>query len=441
MSKYEPIIGLEVHVEQNTDSKMFCACPADHFAAEPNTQTCPVCLGLPGALPYTNSHAIENIIKFGLAFNCDIATFSKFDRKHYRYPDLPKGFQTSQYDLPFCSSGTWISTDGTIVGITRIHLEEDTGKLVHTDVNGKKSSLVDFNRGGVPLMEMVTEPEFRNAESVMEFLRETQLIVRYLGISSADMEKGSMRLEANISMREVGDEKLPDYKIELKNINSFRYLEKAIVEEIKRQTALLEKGETPVQETRGFDENSGSTFSQRTKEGSADYRYFPEPDLPPIRISIETIENLKKTMPILPKQKREELQKMGLSEHYTDVISTDVDRLQYFESAVDIAHDKNISAKEIANVIVNQNLDKKYNEPALLVKYLYELQNKDYASADDTRSAIEKVVSEQPKAVKDYQSGNIKVIGFIIGMVQKELKGKGNVKIIQKLLTEELQKV
>lgn len=432
--KYEPVIGLEVHVELATDSKMFCECPADHFAKSPNSQTCPVCLGLPGALPYANQKAVEDTIKFGLAFGCDIARFSKWDRKHYRYPDLPKGYQISQYDLPLCSKGKWQNIE-----ITRIHLEEDTGKLVHQKVNGKESSLIDYNRSGVPLMEMVTEPDFRDVESISNFLREVQLIVRYLGVSEADMEKGSMRLEANVSVRKVGETKLPDFKVELKNINSFKYLERAVKAEIKRLTEVLESGETPRQETRGYDETKDRTFSQRVKEGSADYRYFPEPDLPPLEISDNDIQTIEKTMPELPEYKREVLRKLELSDHYIDTLVQDKSRVEYFEQAHKLGKKENLSAKLIANVIVNQNLDQKYPEPALLIKYLYELENKDYANGDEVEEAVKKVVDNNTKAVEDYKSGKTNVVGFLIGQVQKELKGKGNPKDITDKLISFLQ--
>ena len=433
-TKYEAIVGLEVHIELSTNAKMFCECPADHFGKKPNTQVCPVCLGLPGALPYANQRAIESVLRFGLAFGCETLKFSKFDRKHYHYPDLPKGYQISQYDLPFCKNGSFQE-----VRIRRIHLEEDTGKLVHGVVNGEKVSLVDFNRSGVPLMEMVTEPDFRDVDEIDKFLKEVQLIVRYLEISDADMEKGSMRLEANISVRKFGQSDYPDYKVELKNINSFRFLRGALNAEIERQTELLEDGQTIIQETRGYNEVKKVTFSQRTKEEAHDYRYFPEPDLPPIEISEETIEHLMKTIPELPQMKREKYMRLGLSDNYVEVIASDFNRSKYFEDSLIVASEYNISPKEIASVMVNQNLDKNYPEPQLLIKKLVEMQKKDYANQNEVQIAIKKVILTNEKAVNDYKAGKTAVVGFLIGQVQKELNGQGDPKLVAQMLTETLQ--
>jgi aspartyl-tRNA(Asn)/glutamyl-tRNA(Gln) amidotransferase subunit B len=439
-SKLIPIIGLEVHIELATKSKLFCGCSADHFGKKPNTQVCPVCLGLPGALPYTNYDAVISTIKFGTALGASINKFSKFDRKHYFYPDLPKSYQISQYDLPFCVGGTFRLPDGKVINIRRVHLEEDTGKLVHETIDGVKSSLIDFNRSSVPLMEMVTEPDFHDTESVVGFLKEIQLIARYLEISNADMEKGSMRLEANISLSPDGG--LPDYKVELKNINSFRFLDKAIKAEIARQEKLLTSGEKIPQETRGYDEVKQTTYLQRVKEEANDYRYFPEPDLPPVRFTEDQISKIKSETPELPGEARKRFEtEYKLSKDFIEILIGDRARAKYFEEALLVAQDKpGISAKTIADVMINKKLDGQFPEPAGLIKRIVEMSNVEYASNDDVDNAVKSVLMENEKAIKDYQAGNGQVVGFLIGMVQKKLEGKGNAQAVREKLLERLQK-
>ncbi|AKM83581.1 hypothetical protein A2422_01785 [Candidatus Woesebacteria bacterium RIFOXYC1_FULL_31_51] len=429
MNKYKIIIGLEVHIEPNTKQKMFCRCQQDHFGKIPNSNTCPICLGLPGALPYINKEAIEKIIKLGLALGSKINNFSRFYRKHYFYPDLPKGYQTSQLDSPFCIGGELLGKK-----INHIHLEEDAGKLVHETIDGEKVSLIDFNRSGSCLIEIVTEPVFNSVIEVIAFLKELQLIARYLDISNADMEKGSMRLEANISLSLDG--KLPNYKVELKNINSFKFLEKAINAEIERQSKALNSGEKLIQETRGYDEIKKTTFSQRTKADSHDYRYFPEADLPPVELDNSEIEKIKLKLVELPEVKRKRFaEKYKLSKEYTEILILDIKRANYFEEAFKLSPNLITS---IANLMVNKNLDKDFSEPAGLIRKILELTKVDYANSSDVEESISKVLYENPDVIKSFKDGKGQVIGFLIGQIQKKLNGKGDPRIIQQKLLEKL---
>jgi len=326
---YEPVIGMEVHAELKTKSKMFCDCENElGLEKEPNIHICPVCTAQPGALPVINKRAVEMVIKTGLALYCKIAEESFFERKNYFYPDLPKGYQISQYQKPLCFEG-FLEINSNKIGITRIHLEEDTGKLTHP--KGADYSLVDFNRAGVPLMELVTEPDIRSGEQAKKFCQELQLILRYLGVSDADMEKGQMRCEVNISLWEPSSGVFGT-KVEIKNLNSFRVVEKAIDFEIKRQTGMLERGEKVVQETRGWDDNKGETYSQRIKEEAHDYRYFPEPDLPPLKQLSVISEKLKGEIPELPAQKRARFaNEYNLPESDIEVFINNLELANYFE--------------------------------------------------------------------------------------------------------------
>jgi aspartyl-tRNA(Asn)/glutamyl-tRNA(Gln) amidotransferase subunit B len=486
--KYKPTIGMEVHVELKTDSKMFCACKNElGLDRIPNSNICPVCTGQPGALPVANEKAIEYVVKAGLALDCKIAKVSKFDRKNYFYPDLPKGYQISQYDQPLCGGGKLEAGSGKEIGITRIHLEEDTGKLLHQ--KGTDHSLVDFNRSGVPLMELVTEPDISSAGEAKKFCEELQLILRYLEISDADMEKGHMRCEANISISKNIKEK--GVKVEVKNLNSFKAVEKAIDFEIKRQRELLEGGKEVVQETRGWDESKMATFSQREKESAHDYRYFPEPDLPSLEFNESYIEKIRAELPELPAQKVERFRREYKIPRYdAEVLARDKDLACFFEESLseamelcssltksekitekksrktDLVRDKSDGkiAKLTANYIISEL--KKYLNDKTGVKDLKitpenfgELvsivaQSKINSSAaqivlsemvktgadpehiiaeknleqikdeSEIEKIVEKVISENPKSVADYKAGKQAVLQFLLGQVMKESKGK-----------------
>ena len=405
---WQTVLGFEVHIELNTASKMFCGCPADHFGKKPNTQTCPVCLGLPGALPVPNARAIEWCIKLGLALGCQINLFSKFDRKNYFYPDLPKGYQISQYDLPFCHGGSLLLASGKIIRITRVHMEEDTGKLQHAEINGKKVSLVDFNRSGVPLVEIVTEPDFDSLDDSTEFLKEIQHLVRALSISTADMEKGSMRLEANISVRKTGDSTLPNYKVEVKNVNSFRFITKAVEFEVARQIQVLSSGKTPLQETRGFKESTGETFTQRRKENAHDYRYFPEPDIPPLQFTKEQIDRWRHELPELPAATRNHLVSLGIPLPTAITIVSSPVRLKKFQE-LSATNDPLLVAKAVANC------------PEDKVSSLSLAPVSATATESQIRETAQKIIAKNPQAVTDIKSGKTQVKFFLVGQIKNQL--------------------
>ena len=420
--KLQPVIGLEIHVELKNKTGMFCGCSADHFGKAPNTNTCPVCLGLPGALPVPNHQAIDWALMVGLALNCRVNLESTFDRKHYFYPDLPKGYQISQYDDPFCQQGFLTLESGKKIRINRVHLEEDTAKMQHKTVDGKKLTLVDFNRSGVPLVEIVTEPDISSGAEAKEFLKKLRDILRSLAVSDCDMEKGSMRLEPNISWSRSASD-LADYKVEIKNLNSFKFAQTGIDYELKRQKAMLDQGKIPVQETRGYNPKLRQTFSQRIKETSADYRYFPDPDIPPIVLSPEYIEALRSKLPKLP-----EAEVSGLVKDFHLNISTaqllvkEPLKLAYFNK-----YSKEVGPKTLANLIVNKKIN--LDQPPQL---------KTTSRAIDSK-IIDQVIKENADIVAKYKAGKTSVIGFLVGQVMKLTHGQVDPKSVQQELLKRLQ--
>lgn len=434
--KLKPVIGMEIHVELKTNSKMFCGCPASHFGVEPNTQTCPVCLGMPGALPVPNAQAIEWTIMIGLGLSCQIAEKSKFDRKHYFYPDLPKGYQISQYDEPLCGHGS-IDTSLGRIGITRVHLEEDTAKLQHvaipSEVEGQtqKVTLVDFNRSSVPLVEIVTDPDITSAKQAREYAQKIHQLVRYLGVSDADMEKGSMRVEANISWGlDLG------YKVEVKNINSFRFLEKAIDFELKRQKELLEKDLIPAQETRGWSESKNQTYTQRTKEDAQDYRYFPDPDIPPLIISAKELARIKTAMPKLPDYYRQELlNTWHIRPDYIDTLIADKQRAEAVLVCLAQVTKRGFTAAEVINLIVNKNADPRHPDQ---IEAALSQAAKPVMSQTELQRVIKTALENNPDIVTKYKSGKTAVIGALVGEVMRQTKGQADAKTVNQILIKEL---
>ena len=430
---YQLICGAEIHVELKTKSKMFCGCQNDPFhAPKPNLYTCPVCLGLPGALPVPNQKAIEDTILLGLALHSQIAKVSKFDRKHYFYPDLPKGYQISQYDQPLCIGG-YLDTSFGRVNLTRIHLEEDTAKLQHATVNGQSVSLIDFNRSSVPLMEIVTEPDIKSPEMAKEFLKGLRDIIRALGIADCDMEKGGMRLEANISLTKDGT--LPHYKVEVKNINSFRFFANSLDYEFQRQSEILDKGEIPAQETRGYRSTSNSTVSQRTKEDAADYRYFPDPDIPPLIIDSAWVSTIQQRLRKLPNQIITDLVSAGITESAAKIILQDPDMLTFI-TQVKILDPK--SVRTAGNDLANKKIDYHQITPeAYLEAKKSNVQNQ-ISATSQLEPLVRQVLADNPELVAQYRAGKTGILGFFVGAVIKNTGGKADPRTVTELLKKNL---
>lgn len=475
---YDLVIGLEVHLQPKTKSKMFCFCGANYFGKEPNTHVCPVCLGLPGALPVPNKVAIEKCIKLGLALNSKVNKQSKFDRKHYFYPDLPKGYQISQYDLPFCYGGYVeidSEKDAKRIRITRIHLEEDTAKSIHTD----SQTLIDFNKSGVPLIELVTEPDFRDVKEVLIFAKRLRQIARYLEIGNADMEKGQLRFELNMSLKKAGEKGLPTYKIEVKNISSITVLEKVINYEFERQSKILDSGKVPAQETRGIRDLTGKTYSQRMKEDAQDYRYFPEPDIPPINISDEQIHSIAIELVELPQQRKfKYMEKYNLDPSTAETLISKKAFSDWFEASlkgednIDVVRlfakwltrdlsslmkidktsikDLKFSGKDLillVNKIYSKELTGTMARQVLEVLYknggnVEEIINKKGLTiiTDETEllTIVEIVLSDNSKVVQDIDK-NPNAIKFLLGQVMKQTKGLADPEKAMEVLSKRLQ--
>jgi aspartyl-tRNA(Asn)/glutamyl-tRNA(Gln) amidotransferase subunit B len=478
-TQYETIIGLETHCQLTTATKIFCGC-STQFGISPNGNVCPVCLGMPGMLPVLNEKVLEYAVKAGLALNCAIAPLSKFDRKQYFYPDLPKNYQISQYDLPIAEHG-WVSIeleDGTSkkIGVTRLHMEEDAGKLVHAGsdrLSGSSHSLVDYNRAGVPLCEIVSEPDIRSGAEAAAYAQEIRRILRYLGVCDGNMQEGSLRCDVNISVRPVGTEKFGT-KVEIKNMNSFNAIQRAIDFEIERQVEAYETGEKVLQETRLWEENTQRTISMRLKEGASDYRYFPEPDLVAIAVSKDTLDRYHAELPELPTIKRQKYRDLGLTAYDAQLISDDRSVAEYFEAAIDRGADARqafnwivgditsylkeqklkiadipltpIVLAELVSLITDGTISSKIAKdilPELLinggsVQELVKAKNLTVLSGEALEQVIDRVIAANPKELEQYRAGKTKLLGFFVGQVMKATNGQAAPQATNQLLNQKL---
>ena len=486
LMKYESVIGLEVHAQLTTESKMFCSCPADYQGQSINTMVCPVCMGMPGSLPVINEKAVQLVIATGLALNCSISEWTKFDRKNYPYPDLMKGYQISQYDYPIAYSGYLDITSENIlstVRVNRVHLEEDVAKLTHVGSKSNARSLLDINRAGVPLMETVSEPDMRTSDQAREYLVQLRSILQFIGVSTCNMEEGNFRCDANISIRPIGDSNLGS-KVEVKNMNSLRAVQGALEFEFERQVKMAEKGERIIQETRGWVDDKEITVSQRSKEDANDYRYFPEPDLPPLIISKNLVNSIQEKLPELPSvRKSRYIEDYKISEYDAGLIISDINFSNFFDDAVNSSNkaseELNTRAKTIANLLLTEvnrllNLENilihetkltpiAINEIAQLLeagdinstvgKQVLEetfksgispkkiVEEKGLIQITDTDSLIpvlEVVLDNNLDAVNDYINGKDTAVRFLVGQVMKETKGKANPTLVSELLVKQL---
>ncbi len=472
--EWEIVMGLEVHTELATETKIFCGCSTE-FGGEPNTHVCEICSGMPGTLPLLNRRVVEFAIRTGIATNCTIMQNNKFDRKNYFYPDLPKAYQISQLYLPICRNGyIEVNTkDGEKkkIGIHEIHMEEDAGKLIHDEF--EDCTLVDYNRCGVPLLEIVSEPDFRSSEEVIDYLEKLRATLQYTGVSDCKMQEGSLRADVNLSVRPKGQKEFGT-RTEMKNLNSFHAIERAIAYEAQRQIELIEDGEKVVQETRRWDDNKGYSYAMRSKEDAQDYKYFPEPDLPPIEISDGQIEEIKSTMPELPEEKRQRyINELGLPEYDTGIITGDIYLVRFFEKTLEkcnspkdvanwimgevmkllndsatLTENNPLKPEDLATVInmvksnkINRGTGKKVLEKVFTdgvdpEKYVEENNLAQVTDISALRPIIEQVIADNEKSVSEYKAGKTQAMGYIMGQAMRALKGKAPAQEVQKILKE-----